>query len=143
MPAFPEEIERTRKLLVRLIKVAGLTRAEVDASLGEGRNYSTRILTGQVELKHEHILSLLKAVGIDPADFFRLLYPRPEDRTGGGSLSRLLVQLHETLGPPSQDPDEPLPPAAAVPPSAPFDPDAIAERVAALLREDLRRKPRS
>jgi hypothetical protein len=144
MPNIQQEVDRTRKLLARLIRVAGFTRAEVDAELGEGRGYSTRVLNGLVSLKHEHTLTLLQAIGVDPGDFFRLLYPRTEDRTSGGSLGRLLEQMHRTdTETSSDDPEEALPPAAAAP-SAPLDTDDLAQRIAALLRrEDLLKKPRA
>ena len=141
MSNIQQEVDRTRKLLARLIRVAGFTRAEVDAQLGEGRGYSTRVLNGLVSLKHEHTLTLLQAIGVDPGDFFRLLYPRTEDRTSGGSLGRLLEQMHRT-DTESDDPEEAMPPAAAAP-SAPLDPDDLAQRIAALLRREDLLKPRA
>ncbi|HZF13532.1 MAG TPA: hypothetical protein VFE33_32465 [Thermoanaerobaculia bacterium] len=136
-PTIEQEVKRAAKLLARLIRVAGLTRAQVDQLLGEGRGFATRVLNGIVGLKHEHILALLSAIGVDPGDYFRVLYPRPEDRTSGGPLARLLEQIQTT----EEAPEEPPPPAAASP-AAPLDPDDLAQRIAALVRENLRKTPR-
>ena len=70
-----------------------MTRAQVDKRLKLGRGFATRILTGKVDLKHEHILLLLKAMEVAPEDFYRILYHRPEERTNGGTLGRLLERL--------------------------------------------------
>jgi hypothetical protein len=139
MSTVEQEVERTRRLLALLIRVTGMTRAQVDAKVGQGRGFSTRILTGVVGLKHEHTLTLLQAIGVQPADFFRLLYPRPEDYTNGGSLGRLLEAMHRNLD--EMDLPEPPPvPAQALPPpvaAGPLDPEGLVERIAALVRDEL------
>jgi len=136
-PTIEQEVKRATQLLARLIRVAGLTRAQVDERLAEGRGFSTRVLNGIVGLKHEHTLALLNAIGLEPGDFFRALYPRPEDRTSGGSLARLIEQIQAA----GEEPEEPLPPAAAAP-AVSIDPDDLARRIAAIVREDLRREGR-
>ncbi len=129
MSSIEQEVERTLKLLVRLIRIVGLTRAQVDAKAGQGRGFSTRILNGIVGLKHEHTLTLLRCIGIEPGDFFRLLYARPEDRTNGGTVSRLLAEIEI---PDITSEEAPAPPSTSL-----RDPEDVVRRITALVRAEL------
>lgn len=142
LEAVAKEVARARRLLARLVRVAGYTRAKVDKRLHQGRGFSTRILTGKVDLKHEQILLILKAIEVDPEDFYRILYRRPEDRSNNsGTLSRLLEKMSPFDESLDDEEDEEEPEVA--PPATPgaFDMDQFAIQIAEKVLASLRPQP--
>jgi len=117
----PPEVERVRNALDRLVRVAGLTYADVDKRLAEGRGFTTRVLHGVVGLKLEHIIAILKVLEIHPGDFFRLLFPRPASQSGGSSIARLLRLIQDPE--PAEEPSNP-------------DVESLARRIAELLKKE-------
>jgi hypothetical protein len=155
-----EEIRRARKLLETLVKISGLNRQEVDRRLGQGRGYSSQVLTGRVELKYRHILTFLEVVDVDPGLFFRVLYPdfpelsrtpfpldtaAPRQETGGRLAERLFRQLHGVR--PGDRPQSPwpssTPPISSPEPSTPssIDPELLERRIREAIREVLGAAP--
>jgi hypothetical protein len=133
-----DEVRRARKLLGTLVKISGLNRQEVDGRLGQGRGYSSQVLTGRVELKYRHILTYLEVVGIDPGMFFRVLYPdfpaaaEPREGTPGRMAERLFRQLHRAGY------AERLPPPPPSPPTfSGVDPELLERRIREAIREVL------
>jgi hypothetical protein len=137
-----DEIRRARKLLETLVKIAGLNRQEVDGRLGQGRGYTSQVLTGRVELKYRHILAFLEVVDIDPGMFFRVLFPEVSDlsrrREPDGRLAeRLFRQLHRAgygERPASPAPPSPAPLSQPAPP-ANIDPETLERRIREAIRE--------
>jgi transcriptional regulator with XRE-family HTH domain len=73
--------------LQRQIRLAGLSYSEVERRLGMGRDYLRQLLAGRVDLKVKHVLGVLAAIGVEPADFFAGHFGPPslasvEARTG-------------------------------------------------------------
>lgn len=81
MPDNPEQEEVDRLLLVlrTAIRLLGLTNREVERRLGMTPSYLGRLFGGTIELKVEHVLSISRALGMAPAEFFELAYPRRPD----------------------------------------------------------------
>jgi transcriptional regulator with XRE-family HTH domain len=63
--------------LKRRIRQAGLSYSEVERRLGMGKDYLRQILAGRVDLKVKHVLGVLAAIGVEPADFFAELLGPP------------------------------------------------------------------
>jgi transcriptional regulator with XRE-family HTH domain len=63
--------------LRRKIRLAGLSYSEVERRLGMGRDYLRQLLAGRVDLKVKHVLGVLAAIGVEPADFFAELLGPP------------------------------------------------------------------
>lgn len=96
MPGTRElEIQRLLEVLATVVRVAGRSRQSVERQIGLSSGYLSKILGGTVELRVEHILMIVDAVGLGPGDFFRLAYPP-------GALSaeaaRLVDQVRAALG---------------------------------------------
>lgn len=70
-----DEVKRATRLLETVMQAAGLTRKELDQRLGAGPGYISQVLTGRMELKYRHIISILRALEVDPGAFFQTLYP--------------------------------------------------------------------
>ena len=81
MPDNPEQEEVDRLLLVlrTAIRLLGLTNREVERRLGMTPSYLGRLFGGTIELKVEHVISIARAMGIQPWEFFELAYPRRSD----------------------------------------------------------------
>lgn len=58
------------------MKILDITNREVEKKLGLSYGYLSRLFAGAIELKIEHILDICGAIGLRPAEFFHLAYPR-------------------------------------------------------------------
>ena len=135
-----DEIRRATKLLATLVQIAGLNRQDLDRLLGQGRGYSSQVLTGRVELKYRHVLAILEVVDVEPGIFFRVLYPEPDEPrqgAGGRVMERLLERLHQAGyhdRPASGVPALPALPAVTELPAA-IDTAELERRIKAVIRE--------
>ncbi|HXU45053.1 MAG TPA: helix-turn-helix transcriptional regulator [Thermoanaerobaculia bacterium] len=130
-----DEKKRALKLLSAMIQMAGLTRQDLDQKLVAGRGYTSQVLTGRVELKFQHILEILEALGVETEVFFHILYPPPAERRAGPPLlETFLERLHRAGA------DEVS--ATPVPPPQPAETDEELERqILAAVRSVLRQPP--
>ena len=71
-----EEIKRLLNVLRTAMKILDITNREVEKKLGLSYGYLSRLFAGAIELKMEHILAICEAIGLRPAEFFHLAYPR-------------------------------------------------------------------
>ena len=115
------EAARLAELLSLLVRVSGRSRRSLEQELELGSGGLGKILGGTGRLQMSHILMILAALGVDPGDFFRWVYPFR-------GRSNELIENARALGSPT--------PEAASPPGVPSSPDALFdERVReALLR---------
>lgn len=78
MPKKPpenQEIQRILDVTQTLLRILGLSNREIERRLGLSPSYLTRVFTGYVEVKLEHILDIARAMGLSPAEFFSFVYP--------------------------------------------------------------------
>ncbi|HZF09083.1 MAG TPA: hypothetical protein VFE33_09860 [Thermoanaerobaculia bacterium] len=132
-----DEIRRATKLLATLVQIAGLNRQDLDRLLGQGRGYSSQVLTGRVELKYRHVLAILEVVDVEPGIFFRVLYPEPDEPrqgAGGRVMERLLERLHQAGYHDRPSPASPAPPVGTELPGA-IDTAELERRIKAVIRE--------
>jgi transcriptional regulator with XRE-family HTH domain len=93
-----EEIRRLLYVLRVVMRMLDVSNREVEKRLGLSYGYLSRLFSGSIELKMEHILQILDVLGLTPAEYFQLAYPR-RYATPSESASRLRSILH-SLGPP-------------------------------------------
>jgi transcriptional regulator with XRE-family HTH domain len=74
-----EEIQRLLNVLRTSIRLLGLTNREIERRLDLTPSYVSRLFAGALELKMEHVLSISRAMGLQPWEFFELAYPRRSD----------------------------------------------------------------
>ncbi len=74
-----EEVDRLLLVLRTAIRILGLTNREIERRLGLTPSYLGRLFGGTIELKVEHVLSISRALGLAPSEFFELAYPRRPD----------------------------------------------------------------
>jgi len=71
----------------------GFTNREVERRLGVSRGYLTRLFSGVMDLRYDHVSEIAKAIGVEPEDIFRLAYP-PTQKPFTPAVQR----LRETIG---------------------------------------------
>lgn len=88
-----EEVARLLNVLRTAMKVLGVTNREVEKKLGLSYGYLSRLFAGSIDLKMDHILDICQAVGLQPAEFFHLAYPRlPSPGTSAAARLRDVLQ---------------------------------------------------
>ena len=88
-----EEVERLLNVLRIVVRLLGLSNREIERRLGLTPSYVSRLFAGAIELKVEHILSIVRAVGLEPWEFYELAYPRRPD-----APSEAYRSIHSLLG---------------------------------------------
>ncbi len=88
-----EEVDRLLNVLRIVARLLGLSNREIERRLGLTPSYVSRLFAGAIELKVEHILSIVRAVGLEPWEFYELAYPRRAD-----APSEAYRSIHSLLG---------------------------------------------
>lgn len=98
------EIRLIVQELRRIIKRSEHSQREVEELAGFSKGYLSQLLAGNLDLKIWHVLSILKAFEISPADFFERIYPSKarlapmeEFAAGSAPLADDLDQAFATL----------------------------------------------
>jgi transcriptional regulator with XRE-family HTH domain len=105
-----EEIKRLLSVLRTAMKILDITNREVEKKLGLSYGYLSRLFAGTIELKIEHILDICQAIGLRPAEFFHLAYPRVQvPGTPAAAKLRDVLQGFQPAQP-EAEPEAPVPP---------------------------------
>jgi hypothetical protein len=91
------EVERVRATLRTLVDLSGMSRREVRrrlAAAGSGMNLAG-LLSGRLDLKLRHVVDLGRVLGVEPGEFFRLVFGAGE----AGQRSPLLRRLEGLIAP--------------------------------------------
>lgn len=98
-----EEIHRLLYVLRVAMRMLDVSNRDVEKRLGLSYGYLSRLFSGSIELKVEHILQILDVLGLTPAEFFQLAYPRRN--TPPSEAAERLRSILEGLGPlPAEEP---------------------------------------
>lgn len=87
---------QTKHMIVVLkatIRGLGFTNREVERRLGLSRGYLTRLFSGVMDLRYDHVTEIADVIGVDPEDIFRLAYP-PTPKPFTPAIQR----LRDTIG---------------------------------------------
>lgn len=74
----------TRRLLdvMRLaIRVLGYSNREVEQKIGTSGSYLSRLFSGLIELKVDHVTEIARAIGLEPEELFQLAFPKRRKET--------------------------------------------------------------
>ncbi|MEM7349581.1 MAG: helix-turn-helix transcriptional regulator [Acidobacteriota bacterium] len=63
-----------------LIQLSKRTQQEIEQRAGFSSGYVSQMLNGHIEIKVRHLLVVLDAIEVRPAELFLQLYPRRRDR---------------------------------------------------------------
>ncbi|HET9225831.1 MAG TPA: hypothetical protein VFR31_04150 [Thermoanaerobaculia bacterium] len=112
-----QEISRITRMLKAAVRFAGVPHRQIEREMDMSTGYLSRILSGKVELRVQHVLGVCQAIGMPAAAFFEAAYPA---RQFNPETSRLVAALQELLpaedgvAPRSRHADKPATPAAPV-----------------------------
>jgi transcriptional regulator with XRE-family HTH domain len=68
------ESRRIAALLHSLVKFSGRSIRSIEEELGVGSSSLGKVLKGSIQLQYGHILKILEAIGVTPAQFFQVAY---------------------------------------------------------------------
>lgn len=104
-----KEADRIIGKLKVAIRLLGFTNREIERRLGYTPSYLTRLFSGQIELRFEHIVDIARAMGLTADEFFAFAYPARSDPPSetAGQLEALLEELRPSPRPPKA-PEEKL-----------------------------------
>lgn len=123
----------TRQMLDALrsaLRLLGFSNREVEKRLGVSVGYLSRLFSGTIELRFEHLAEIAKVLEMDPVELIHFAFPRPKTPPSRGAR-----RLREMAG------LEPDPPAGGPSASSPTDED-MERLVARTLQKLLAPPPR-
>lgn len=72
------EIEHIIRVLRTAMRVFGYRNADIERKMGWSTSYLSRLFSGGIELRFEHVLDITTALGLRPDEIFRIAYPDHE-----------------------------------------------------------------
>jgi transcriptional regulator with XRE-family HTH domain len=97
------EVQRLITILRTTMRILGVTNRDIERKLELSPSYLSRLFSGGIELKAEHLIHIPKAMGLEPAEFFHLAYPR-RSQPGSRAAEQLREVLRELQPPPPEEP---------------------------------------
>lgn len=92
--ALQENVRRVARLLRSAVQFLGVSHRQIERSMEMSTGYLSRIFSGKVELRVEHVLGVCAAINLPPAAFFEAAFPsRDFDR----DTARLVAALRELM----------------------------------------------
>ena len=121
-----EEIQRLIQMLRVAMRILDVSNRDIEKKLGLSYGYLSRLFSGAIELKVEHILQIVEVLGLTPAEFFQLAYPRKTSPSEAVTRMRTILDGFGPIAP------EERPSAGEV------SPDELEKTVARVLQKMLR-----
>lgn len=109
------ETQHMLQVLKTIMRILGFSNRDVERQLGLSSSYLSRLFSGGMELRFDHIVQISKAMGLRPEEVFQFAYPQPQEPP-----SDALLRLRKTTGTLHLKAPEP---AAPPPPTAPSEED--------------------
>jgi len=93
-----KDVIRVAQMLKAAVRFTGVSHRKIEREMGLSTGYLSRILSGKVELRIQHVLGVCRAIGLPPSAFFEAAYPSRELEP---ETARLVAALQELL--PAED----------------------------------------
>jgi len=122
-----EETHRLLELLRVAMRILGFTNRDVEKSLGLSYGYLSRLFSGSIELKVEHIFQILGVLGLAPAEYFHLAYP-PKPSPPSEAFNRMR-EILDGFGPVTRE---------KRPPAGNLSPEELEQLISETVRKMLR-----
>ncbi len=97
-----KDVVRVTQMLKAAVRFTGVTHRKIESEMRLSTGYLSRILSGKVELRIQHVLRVCRAIGLPPSAFFEAAYP---SRELDPETARLVAALQELL--PAEEEDAP------------------------------------
>ena len=125
------EVEHMLHILKTTMRLLGATNRDVERKLGLSSSYLSRLFSGNIELRYEHIVDIAGALGLRPEEILHLAYSElPEP------LSESMQKVLRTMGRPVKPSQAAVAAAtsASTPPAGPTEQDLEAMMAKAFRR---------
>jgi transcriptional regulator with XRE-family HTH domain len=86
------EVRRLRTMLRTAMKVLGFTNRDVERKLGLSGSYLSRLFSGMIDLKVDHVVAISRVIGVEPEELFQIAFPKKRKAPSAGA-----ARLRETL----------------------------------------------
>ena len=73
------ETQHLLDVLRSVIRVLGYTYSDIAGKMGVGSGYLSRLFAGKIELKVDHVVSIARAIGLEPEEILNLAWPQPKN----------------------------------------------------------------
>jgi transcriptional regulator with XRE-family HTH domain len=73
------ETQHLLTVLRSVIRVLGYTYNDIAKKMGVGSGYLSRLFAGKIELKVDHVVSIARAIGLEPEEILNLAWPQPKN----------------------------------------------------------------
>ena len=88
------EVRRLRTMLKAAMKVLGFTNRDVERKLGLSGSYLSRLFSGMIDLKVDHVVAISQVIGLEPDEMFQIAFPKKKKAASPAAL-RLKESLEE------------------------------------------------
>ncbi|HYG64002.1 MAG TPA: helix-turn-helix transcriptional regulator [Thermoanaerobaculia bacterium] len=92
------------------MRLLGMTNRDIERQKGWSSSYLSRLFSGAIELKYEHILDICEVMGLEPAEFFQMAYGSPDQAPPSEAALKLRKSIQIFM--PARTGAAPAPPAA-------------------------------
>src|SRR6185369_1095358 len=77
-PPMTPETQHMLTMLKTAMRILGFSNRDVERKLGLSSSYLSRLFSGLIELKFQHIVDIARAIGMEPEEMLYLAYPQPK-----------------------------------------------------------------
>jgi transcriptional regulator with XRE-family HTH domain len=100
------ETQRLVNLLKVSLRILGISNREIARRLEMSPSYVSKLFSGSSPLRVDHLISVCRAAGMEPAEFFALAYPQPATKPSlTAARLRELLQSVSLPPPPAKEPE--------------------------------------
>ena len=76
------------------MKVLGFTNRDVERKLGLSGSYLSRLFSGMIDLKVDHVVAISQVIGLEPDEMFQIAFPKKKKAASPAAL-RLKESIEE------------------------------------------------
>ena len=94
-------------MLKTAMRILGFSNRDVERKLGLSSSYLSRLFSGLIELKFQHIVDIARAIGMEPEEMLYLAYPQvkqPPSEAAARIRSLVGQPAHTSIPAPSPPP---------------------------------------
>lgn len=92
------EVEHMIGILKTTMRLLGYTNRDIERKMGWSSSYLSRLFSGGMELRYEHIVDIARAMGLETEEILRLAYPT-QKRPTSENMQRIQGILGEMRPP--------------------------------------------
>ena len=75
--AMKPETQHMLDVLKQAMRMLGFSYREIERKMGVSSSYLSRLFSGDIALRHDHVVEIAQAMGLEPGEIFRAAYPSP------------------------------------------------------------------